>query len=242
VIIERKEGGYMAYKVLVVDDEVDIANLLEVYLKNDGFEVYKFYNGTDALECIAHKNIDIAVLDIMLPDIDGFKLCSKIRENYFFPVIMLTAKVEDMDKIMGLTLGADDYITKPFNPLEVVARVKTQLRRYKRYNHEEENHKDILEYDIRGLVINKETHKCYLYKELLDLTPLEFNILWYLCENQGKVVSSEELFEHVWGEKYIDNNNTVMAHIARLREKLKEPARKPKFIKTVWGVGYQIEK
>lgn len=232
----------MAYKVLVVDDEVDIANLLEVYLKNDGFEVYKFYNGTDALECIAHKNIDIAVLDIMLPDIDGFKLCSKIRENYFFPVIMLTAKVEDMDKIMGLTLGADDYITKPFNPLEVVARVKTQLRRYKRYNHEEENHKDILEYDIRGLVINKETHKCYLYKELLDLTPLEFNILWYLCENQGKVVSSEELFEHVWGEKYIDNNNTVMAHIARLREKLKEPARKPKFIKTVWGVGYQIEK
>lgn len=233
----------MTYKVLVVDDEIEIANLLEVYLKNEGFEVYKFYKGMEALNCIQHHHIDIAVLDVMLPDIDGFQICQKIREQYFFPVIMLTAKVEDMDKIMGLTLGADDYITKPFNPLEVVARVKTQLRRYKRYNAEQESERnEILEYDIRGLVINKETHKCYLYKELLDLTPLEFNILWYLCEHQGKVVSSEELFEHVWGEKYIDNNNTVMAHIARLREKLKEPSRKPKFIKTVWGVGYQIEK
>ena len=154
---------------------------------------------------------------------------------------MLTAKVEDMDKIMGLTLGADDYITKPFNPLEVVARVKTQLRRYKRYNATTQP-QDILEYDIRGLVINKETHKCYLYNELLDLTPIEFEILWYLCSKQGKVVSSEELFEAVWKEKYIDNNNTVMAHIARLREKLKESTKKPKFIKTVWGVGYQIEK
>lgn len=231
----------MPYQVLVVDDEIEIANLLEVYLKNEGFEVYKFYKGKEALDCILHHHIDIALLDIMLPDIDGFQICQKIREQYFFPVIMLTAKVEDMDKIMGLTLGADDYITKPFNPLEVVARVKTQLRRYKRYNGQQEM-KEVIEYDIRGLVINKETHKCYLYKELLDLTPLEFNILWYLCEHQGKVVSSEELFEHVWGEKYIDNNNTVMAHIARLREKLKEPSRNPKFIKTVWGVGYQIEK
>lgn len=231
----------MAEKVLIVDDEEEIANLLEVYLKNEGFEVYKFYRGQEALKCIHTQKIDIALLDVMLPDIDGFKICQSIREKYFFPVIMLTAKVEDMDKIMGLTLGADDYITKPFNPLEVVARVKTQLRRYKRYNNEQEA-QEVMEYDIRGLRINKETHKCYLYQELLDLTPLEFNILWYLCENQGKVVSSEELFEHVWGEKYIDNNNTVMAHIARLREKLKEPARKPKFIKTVWGVGYQIEK
>lgn len=232
----------MAEKVLIVDDEEEIANLLEVYLSNEGFQVYKYYNGTDALQCIEHEKIDIALLDVMLPDIDGFKICQKIREKYFFPVIMLTARVEDMDKIMGLTLGADDYITKPFNPLEVVARIKTQLRRYKRYNNEHEETKEILEYDIRGLVINKETHKCYLYKELLDLTPIEFDVLWYLCQNQGKVVSSEELFEAVWKEKYIDNNNTVMAHIARLREKLKEPSKKPKFIKTVWGVGYQIEK
>ncbi|MDE6953830.1 MAG: VanR-ABDEGLN family response regulator transcription factor [Erysipelotrichales bacterium] len=231
----------MAEKILVVDDEQDIANLLELYLHNEGFEVYKFYNGTDALKCIENNHIDMAVLDVMLPDIDGFQICQKIRENYFFPVIMLTAKGEDMDKIMGLTLGADDYITKPFNPLEVIARVKTQLRRYKRYNQVEEQ-KEILEYDIRGLIINKETHKCYLYKELLDLTPIEFDILWFLCTKQGKVVSSEELFEAVWKEKYIDNNNTVMAHIARLREKLKESTKKPKFIKTVWGVGYQIEK
>lgn len=233
----------MSDRILIVDDEEEIANLLGVYLQNEGFIVYKFYNGIDALQCIEHEKIDIALLDIMLPDIDGFRICQKIREKYFFPVIMLTAKVEDMDKIMGLTLGADDYITKPFNPLEVIARVKTQLRRYKRYNNEHEEERDeIQEYDIRGLIINKETHKCFLYKELLDLTPIEFDILWYLCQNQGKVVSSEELFEAVWKEKYIDNNNTVMAHIARLREKLKEPSKKPKFIKTVWGVGYQIEK
>lgn len=231
----------MVEKILIVDDEEDIANLLEVYLLNEGFEVYKFYNGTDAMHCIENKPIDIAVLDVMLPDIDGFQICQKIREHYLFPVIMLTAKVEDMDKIMGLTLGADDYITKPFNPLEVVARVKTQLRRYKRYNQVQEV-KEIMEYDIRGLIINKETHKCYLYNELLDLTPIEFDILWYLCNQQGKVVSSEELFEAVWKEKYINNNNTVMALIARLREKLKESTKKPKLIKTVWGVGYQIEK
>lgn len=231
----------MADKILIVDDEEEIANLLELYLHNEGYEVYKFYNGSDALHCIENNQIDMAVLDVMLPDIDGFRICQKIREDYFFPVIMLTAKGEDMDKIMGLTLGADDYITKPFNPLEVVARVKTQLRRYKRYNQVQET-KEVLEYDIRGLIINKETHKVYLYKELLDLTPIEFDILWYLCTKQGKVVSSEELFEAVWKEKYINNNNTVMAHIARLREKLKESTKNPKFIKTVWGVGYQIEK
>ena len=232
----------MNEKIMIVDDEKEIANLLEVYLQNDGFDVYKFYNGQDALQCIENEKIDLAILDVMLPDIDGFKICQRIREKYFFPVIMLTAKGEDLDKIMGLTLGADDYITKPFNPLEVVARVKTQIRRYKRYNNEHIEETKMNEYDIRGLVINKENHKCYLYQELLDLTPIEFDILWYLCKNQGKVVSSEELFEAVWKEKYIDNNNTVMAHIARLREKLKEPSRKPKFIKTVWGVGYQIEK
>lgn len=231
----------MSEKILIVDDEREIADLLELYLNNEGYEVYKFYNGSDALHCIKDHQIDLAILDVMLPDIDGFQMCKKIRENYFFPVIMLTAKVEDMDKIIGLTLGADDYMTKPFNPLEVVARVKTQLRRYKRYNSVGEV-KEILEYDIRGLIINKETHKCYLYKELIELTPIEFEILWYLCTKQGKVVSSEELFEAVWKEKYFDNNNTVMAHIARLREKLKESTKKPKFIKTVWGVGYQIEK
>ena len=156
---------------------------------------------------------------------------------------MLTAKVEDIDKIMGLTIGADDYITKPFNPLELMARVKTQLRRYTRYNQADAAPARPLEQerDIRGLVINRETHKCSLYGKPVQLTPIEFSILWYLCENQGRVVSSEELFEAVWGEKFLDNNNTVMAHIGRLREKLGEPPRKPRFIKTVWGVGYQVE-
>ncbi len=150
---------------------------------------------------------------------DGFTLCQRIREKHLFPVIMLTAKVEDMDKITGLTLGADDYITKPFNPLELIARVKTQLRRYTRYNTAETSVQETNEIDMRGLYISKNSHKCSLNGKELPLTPLEFNILWYLCEHRGNVVSSEELFEAVWGDKYLDNNNTVMAHIARLREK-----------------------
>ena len=229
----------MNEKILVVDDEKEIADLIEVYLKNDGYTVYKYYNGTDALQCIGETALDLAVLDIMLPDIDGFRICQKIREKYFYPIIMLTAKVEDGDKIMGLTLGADDYITKPFNPLEVVARVKTQLRRYTRYNVGKEAPQQN-ELDIRGLQISKDTHKCLLNGKEVALTPIEFEILWYLCGRRGTVVSSEELFEAVWGEKYLDNNNTVMTHIARLREKMNEPARRPKYIKTIWGVGYTI--
>ena len=233
----------MPQKILVVDDEREIADLVELYLKNEGFAVRKFYNAADALACVRAEELDLAILDVMLPDMDGFTLCARIREEHFWPIIMLTARVEDIDKIMGLTIGADDYITKPFNPLELVARVKTQLRRYTRYNRPEgeaapaqEN-----EHDIRGLVINKDTHKCTLFGKNIALTPIEFGILWYLCEHQGRVVSSEELFEAVWGEKYLDNNNTVMAHIGRLREKLGEPPRKPRFVKTVWGVGYQVE-
>lgn len=228
-------------KILIVDDEREIADLVEVYLQNENFTVYKYYNATDALSCVGRETLSLAILDVMLPDMDGFTLCHKIRENHLFPIIMLTAKVEDMDKIMGLTLGADDYLTKPFNPLELIARVKTQLRRYTRYNNanviQAENH----EFDFSGLYVCQDSRKCTLYGEELPLTPIEFNILWYLCEHRGKVVSSEELFEAVWGEKYLDNNNTVMAHIARLREKMHEPSRKPKFVKTVWGVGYTLE-
>ena len=230
----------MSVDILVVDDETAIAGLVEVYLRNEGFIVHKCSTGTEALACVARQHLDLAILDVMLPDLDGFTLCQKIRERYLFPILMLTAKVEDMDKITGLTLGADDYITKPFNPLELVARVKTQLRRYMRYNQGNQS-EEAQEYDIRGLQISKTTHKCVLFGEPLALTPLEFSILWYLAERQGQVVSSEELFEAVWGEKYMDSNNTVMSHIARLREKLHEPRRKPRFIKTVWGVGYTIE-
>lgn len=231
----------MNEKILIVDDEKEIADLLEVYLQNDGYTVYKFYNGEDALQSIEQTVPDLAVLDVMLPGVDGFSLCRKIREHYYFPIIMLTAKIEDSDKIMGLTIGADDYITKPFNPLEVTARVKTQLRRCQKYNQPVDRSSGKNEYDIRGLLINRESHKCFLFGEELSLTPIEFSILWYLCEHQGKVVPSEELFEAVWKEKYLNSNNTVMAHIGRLREKMNEPAKRPKFIKTVWGVGYEIE-
>ena len=193
--------------VLIVDDEKEIADLIEVYLKNDGYTVYKFYNGMDALKCIEETKLDLAVIDVMLPDIDGFRICQKIREKFYYPIIILTAKTEDGDKIMGLTIGADDYITKPFNPLEVAARVKTQLRRYVRYNNlAGKKTAETSEYDIRGLMINKGTHKCYLYGKELQLTPIEFGILWYLCEHQGMVVPSEELFEAVWGEKFLNHN------------------------------------
>lgn len=231
----------MGERILIADDEKEIADLLEVYLTNDGYTVCKAYNGADALKCVKENHIDLAILDIMLPDMDGFRLCQRIRKKHYFPIIMLTARVEDNDKIMGLTVGADDYITKPFNPLEVAARVKTQLRRCFKYNAASGQTEKKDECDIRGLVINKSSHKCFLYGRELSLTPTEFSILWYLCEHQGRVIPSEELFEAVWKEKYLNNNSTVMAHIGRLREKLKEPAKKPKFIKTVWGVGYEIE-
>lgn len=231
----------MENSILVVDDEREIAGLVEVYLKSEGFIVHKFYTAADALACVEREELSLAILDVMLPDMSGFTLCRKIREKHLFPILMLTAKVEDMDKITGLTLGADDYITKPFHPLELVARVKTQLRRYTQYNVAQPA-PEKREHDFAGLTICQDSRKCVLYGEELALTPIEFDILWYLCEHRGRVVSSEELFEAVWGEKYLDNNNTVMAHIARLREKMKEPSRKPKFVKTVWGVGYTIEK
>lgn len=231
----------MRETILVVDDEKAIADLVEVYLKNDGYLVRKCDNGKDALDSIGKDPPDLAILDVMLPDMDGFTMCRAIREKHLFPIIMLTARVEDGDKILGLTLGADDYITKPFNPLELTARVKTQLRRCTRYNTAPAPDEKAESYQIRGLEIFKSTHKCFLFREEIPLTPLEFSILWHLCEHQGAVVSSEELFEAVWGDKFIDSNNTVMTHIARLREKLHEPPRKPKYIKTVWGVGYTIE-
>lgn len=226
----------MSDVILIVDDEQEIADLVELYLRNENYTIHKAYTAQEALAILEQEKVSLALLDIMLPDMDGFALCQEIRKKHLFPIIMLTAKSEDMDKINGLMLGADDYITKPFNPLEVTARVKTQLRRYNNYNSVENT-----AYDKGGLYICSQTHVCKLYGKLLALTPIEFDILWYLCERQGQIVSSEELFEAVWGEKYLNSNNTVMAHIARLREKMGEPPRKPKFIKTVWGVGYKID-
>ena len=203
----------MPDKILVVDDEQEIADLVTLYLQNDGYEVYTCYDAHSALTYVAKMQLQLAILDVMLPDMSGFALCQQIRQTHMFPIIMLTAKGEDLDKITGLTLGADDYMTKPFNPLELVARVKTQLRRSTRYNQPASAPAEVQEYDFRGLQISKTNHKCILFGDELSLTPLEFSILWYLCQHRGAVVSSEELFQAVWGERYMDGNNTVMTHI-----------------------------
>ncbi len=232
----------MTANVMVVDDEQAIADLIEVYLNNEDFHVFKFYNGRDALNCVENEKIDLAILDVMLPDENGFTICQRIREKHNFPVIMLTAKGEEIDKITGLTLGADDYITKPFQPLEMVARVKAQLRRFTKYNTAEPAHEEntII---FSGLVLDRDTHECTLNEKQLSLTPTEFSILWVLAANRGRVVNSEELFHEVWGDKYYTgSSNTVMVHIRHIREKMHDSAERPKYIKTVWGVGYKIEK
>ena len=229
--------------VLIVEDEVNIVDIVRFNLQREGYATLEAYDGEAGLALAREKKPDLILLDVMMPKMMGFDVCRALRaEGDNVPVIILTAREEEEDKILGLEIGADDYITKPFNPLELVARVKTQLRRYTRYNTgEAAEPRETAEHDFRGLQISRTTHKCVLFGEELALTPLEFAILWYLCEHRGQVVPSEELFEAVWGEKYMDSNNTVMSHIARLREKMHEPSRKPKFIKTVWGVGYTIE-
>ena len=232
----------MNEKILVVDDEREIADLVEFYLKNEGYDVYKFYSGAEALKCVAERQLDLAILDIMLPDVDGYEICRFIREKHTYPILMLTAKEEEIDKITGLALGADDYVTKPFRPLELMARVKAQLRRYTRYNEGQSDRRENV-LAVRGLTLNLDTHECTLDEKPLQLTPIEFSILWLLLEVPGKVIPAEEIFERVWGEKYLNNaNNTVMVHIRHLREKLHDSPERPKYIRTVWGVGYKLEK
>lgn len=225
--------------VLVVDDEKEIADLVSIYLENENYNVYKYYSSRDVLNDLDKLDIDIAILDVMMPDIDGFLLCNKIREKYNFPIIFATAKVSDMDKINGLAIGADDYVTKPFQPLELIARVKAQLRRYKKYN---KNGDDDSVIDFRGILINNSTHEFFFNEKKVLLTKTEFSILWLLCENRGKVVRSDELFMKVWGDKYfVKDNNTIMVHIRHLREKMNDTGKTPKYIKTIYGVGYKIE-
>lgn len=232
----------MSAKIVVVDDEKEIADLITLYLANEGYEVHTFYNGTDTLQYLEKETPDLAILDVMLPDRNGFSICQKIRENQNFPIIMLTAKDEEIDKITGLTLGADDYMTKPFRPLELIARVKAQLRRFTRYNNMQTPEEDKDTISISGLVISKRDHTCTLDERPLSLTPTEFSILWSLCKNRGQVVSSDRIFYDVWGEKYYtSSNNTIMVHIRHLREKMHDSSEKPRYIKTVWGVGYKIE-
>lgn len=229
-------------RILVVDDEKEIADLIEIYLVSDGYRVYKAYNAADGLDILAKEDIKLVLLDIMMPGMDGLAMCRKIRETSNIPIIILSAKSTDLDKILGLGTGADDYVTKPFNPLELTARVKSQLRRFTQLNPGSDKGKPETEIQIRGLVINKENHKVVVYGEEVKLTPIEFDILYLLASNPGRVFSTDEIFERVWNEKVYEANNTVMVHIRRLRGKMKEDTRTEKIITTVWGVGYKIER
>ena len=228
-------------KILVVDDEKDIADLIEVYLKNENYTVFKFYTAEEALRCIETQDLDLAILDIMLPGTDGFTICQKIREKHIYPVIMLTAKDAEVDKITGLTLGADDYVTKPFKPLELMARVKAQLRRYKKFFNKESSPAPdpILKYE--NLTLDTASYECRLNGEPVALTLTEFSILRILLENIGTVVGVEDLFKGVWKDEYYSkNSSTITVHIRHIREKLHDTGEKPLYIKTVWGVGYKI--
>ena len=230
--------------ILVVDDEKEIADLVEIYLVSDGYRVLKAQSAREGLDILDREEVHLVLLDIMMPGMDGLEMCQKIRETRNVPVIMLSAKSTDLDKIKGLGNGANDYVTKPFNPLELTARVKSQLRRYMQLNpqsvpSEEQKQNEIT---VRGLTINRDNHKVTIDGEEIRLTPIEFDILYLLASNPGKVFSTDEIFEKVWNEKVYEANNTVMVHIRRLRGKMKEDTRADKIITTVWGVGYKIEK
>ena len=229
--------------ILVVDDEQEIADLVEIYLVSDGYKVFKASNAQDGLDILEKEDIQLCLLDIMMPGMNGLEMCKKIRETNNIPIIMLSAKSTDLDKILGLGTGADDYVVKPFNPLELTARVKSQLRRYTQLNPNSNVHETMKnENSIRGLTINNDKNKVKVYDEEVKLTPIEFDILYLLASNPGKVFSTDEIFEKVWNEKVYEANNTVMVHIRRLRGKMKEDERQDKIITTVWGVGYKIEK
>lgn len=228
--------------ILVVDDDKEIADLVEIHLISDGYRIWKANNAREGLEILEKEDIKLIILDIMMPGTDGLTMCKTIRETRTLPIIMLSAKSADLDKIIGLSTGADDYVIKPFNPLELTARVKSQLRRYTQFNpnsREANAGKEIL---LEHLMINRENHKVAAYDKDVKLTPIEFDILYLLASNLGRVFSTDEIFERVWNEKMYEANNTVMVHIRRLREKIEMDSRNAQIIKTVWGVGYKIEK
>jgi DNA-binding response OmpR family regulator len=231
----------MEATILVVDDDREIAELIEIYLSNEGYRIVKAYDGLECLAMLeADPEIKMIILDIMMPNMDGLEVCRTIRAKSNIPILMLSAKAEDMDKIIGFGTGADDYLTKPFNPLELVARVKSQLKRYTRIQPGGQEIRGD-ELVIQDLVINKVAHTVKKKGHPVALTPIEFDILYLLASNKGRVYSTDEIFEKVWNEKVYEVNNTVMVHIRRLREKIEDDAKKPCLLKTVWGVGYKIE-
>ncbi|MCP3794066.1 response regulator transcription factor [Paenibacillus sp. CH40] len=226
--------------ILLVDDEPEIIKLMQIYLENEGYRLLMARDGLEALEQVSRESIDVMVLDVMMPNMDGVEACMKIRETEHFPIIMLSAKGQDMDKITGLSVGADDYVTKPFSPLELVARIKSQLRRVRKYTHSSPalEHEMILD----ELSINSATHEITLAGESIKLTPREFAIVELLARNRGQVLSMEQIYEKVWKEQYLESNNTLMVHVRKIREKIETDPRKPKYLKTVWGIGYKMEK
>ncbi|QYR21116.1 response regulator transcription factor [Paenibacillus sp. sptzw28] len=226
--------------ILLVDDEAEIVHLMKIYLQNENFLLFTAQNGSEALEILKKHTIDLIVMDVMMPIMDGIEACMKMREKHNMPIIFLSAKGQEVDKINGLSIGADDYVTKPFSPLELVARIKSHLRSYSRYTSSQQTNFD--EIVIDDLKINIATHEIMRENEVIQLTPREFSILELLARNQGIVFSIEQIYEKVWKEAYLESNNTVMVHIRKIREKIEVIPRKPKYIKTVWGIGYKIEK
>ncbi|VIF53344.1 two-component response regulator [Clostridioides difficile] len=235
-----------SYNILVVEDEKEIADAIEVYLLNQGYNVFKGYNGLEGLKVIENQEIHLAIMDIMMPKMDGITLTMKLRENHNFPVIMLSAKSEEVDKIMGLNIGADDYVTKPFKPLELLARVNSQLRRYTKYLNMVENKEQKVDDDdgvfaIGGLELNENTKEVSVDGKHIKATPIEFKILSLLMRNAGRVFSADEIYERVWNDNAV-NTDTVMVHVRNIREKIEVDPKNPKYLKVVWGVGYKIEK
>jgi DNA-binding response OmpR family regulator len=227
--------------ILVVDDDKEIAELVEIHLVSEGYKVWKACNGREGIQILETQDIKLVILDIMMPGIDGLAMCKKIRETSTIPIIILSARSADLDKIIGLGAGADDYVTKPFNPLELTARVKSQLRRFTEFNPGSQENRQGKEIVLKNLTINKDNHKVTAYGREVKLTPIEFEILYLLASNVGRVFSTDDIFENVWNEKVFESNNTVMVHIRRIREKIEVDSRDSKIIKTVWGVGYKIE-
>ena len=227
------------YNVLVVDDDKAIVEAIEIYLRGEGYNIFKAYDGSEALEVIKEEEIHLVIMDIMMPKMDGTRATLKIREEKEIPIIMLSAKSEDTDKILGLNIGADDYVTKPFNPLELIARVNSQIRRYTRFSSLKEDENLIV---IGGLTLDKESKVVTAEGEVVKLTPLELKILTLLMENPNRVFSIEEIYERVWNEQVVGNVDTVTVHIRRIREKIEINSKEPRYLKVVWGIGYKIEK
>ena len=229
------------YNILICDDEKDIVSALKIYLKTSGYNIYEAYNGKEALEQIKEHDIHLVLMDIMMPEMDGITAMLKIREETNLPVILLTAKSEDTDKILGLEVGADDYITKPFNPVEVIARVKSQLRRYMQLGSTTIKESEAI-YTVGGLAINDDLKEVTVDGEPVKLTPIEYNILLLLVKHQGKVFSIDQIYENIWNENAVGVDNTVAVHIRHIREKIEINPKEPRYLKVVWGVGYKIEK